>query len=63
MAALNVEHFDRRTGELTIGEDKDGKPRRIMIPEQAARLMADLGVDATDLVDRAYVDLLNGGSR
>ncbi|HPF35678.1 class IV adenylate cyclase [bacterium] len=30
---------------------------------EADRLMADLGVVETDLVDRAYVDLLNGGNR
>src|SRR5690606_23446154 len=32
--------FDRRTAELTIGNDKSGKPRRILIPSAAANLLA-----------------------
>ena len=32
--------FDKRTGELTIGKDKNGKPRRIKLPETAIALLA-----------------------
>ena len=38
MAALTVRDFDKRTSELTIAKDKNGKPRRIQIPPEAARL-------------------------
>jgi integrase len=40
VAHLTVADFDKRTLELTIGKDKNGKPRRIELPEQAARLLA-----------------------
>lgn len=40
MAGLTVGDFDSRTGELTIGKDKTGKPRRIKLPVDAAKLMA-----------------------
>ncbi|MEP2236271.1 MAG: tyrosine-type recombinase/integrase [Alteripontixanthobacter sp.] len=40
MAALTVGDFDKRTAELTIGEDKTGKPRRIKLPTEAAALLA-----------------------
>jgi len=33
--------FDKRTGELTIGKDKTGKPRRIKLPEEAVKLLAE----------------------
>lgn len=38
VAGLTVGCFDRRTSELTIGKDKSGKPRRILIPAVAAAL-------------------------
>lgn len=39
LAALSVSDFDRRTSELTVGKDKSGKPRRIRLPVEAAKLM------------------------
>lgn len=38
LATLNVGDFDRRTAELTIGKDKTGRPRRIQLPNEAAKL-------------------------
>ena len=35
-AKLTAGDFDQRTRELTIGKDKTGKPRRILIPSEAA---------------------------
>ena len=40
MASLNAGDFDKRTAELTISRDKTGKPRRIKLPAEAARLLA-----------------------
>lgn len=40
MAQLVAGDFDRRTSELTIGKDKAGKPRRIQLPTEAAKLFA-----------------------
>lgn len=40
LAALNARDFDKRTAELTIGKDKTGKPRRIQLPSEAAKLLA-----------------------
>lgn len=40
MAALTAGDFDKRTAELTIAKDKNGKPRRIKLPVEAARLFA-----------------------
>ena len=40
LAALTVSDFDDRTSELTIGKDKNGKPRRIKLPAEAKRLFA-----------------------
>ena len=40
VAALTVADFDKRTAELTIGKDKSGKPRRIVLPVAAASLFA-----------------------
>jgi integrase len=45
MAALTVGDFDKRTNELSIGKDKNGKPRRIQIPAEAASLMVEQGKD------------------
>jgi site-specific recombinase XerD len=41
LAAITAGDFDKRTAELTIGKDKTGKPRRIQLPKQAAKLLAD----------------------
>lgn len=38
VAALTVGDFDRRTRELTIGKDKAGNDRRIVVPQAAAEL-------------------------
>lgn len=38
MAQLTVGDFDKRTGELSIGKDKSGKPRRILLPQGAKAL-------------------------
>lgn len=41
VANLIVADFDSRTSELSIGKDKSGKPRRILIPSHAAKLFAE----------------------
>lgn len=41
LAKLKAADFDRRTLELTIGQDKNGKPRRIQLPTEAANLIAE----------------------
>lgn len=38
LSALVAGDFDKRTSELTIGKDKTGKPRRIQLPAEAAKL-------------------------
>ncbi|WP_243450808.1 tyrosine-type recombinase/integrase [Sandarakinorhabdus glacialis] len=38
LAALLAADFDKRTFELTIGKDKNGKPRRIQLPAEAGKL-------------------------
>lgn len=43
VAALTVAEFDRSTSELTIGKDKSGHNRRILVPATAARLFAGQG--------------------
>lgn len=40
LAALTAGDFDKRTAELTIGKDKNGKPRRIQLPAEAAKLLS-----------------------
>jgi integrase len=40
VAGLNAGDFDKRTRELTIGKDKSGKPRRILLPVDAAALFS-----------------------
>jgi integrase len=41
VANLNAGDFDKRTRELTIGKDKSGKPRRILLPTGAAALFTE----------------------
>jgi site-specific recombinase XerD len=41
MAALTAGEFDKRTAELTIAKDKDGRPRRIVVPAGAATLFTE----------------------
>ncbi len=45
VAGLNASDFDKRTLELTIGTDKSGKPRRILLPADAAALFAEQAKD------------------
>lgn len=45
IAALTAGDFDKRTAELTIGKDKTGKPRRIQLPAEAAKLLAAQATD------------------
>lgn len=40
LAGLTAGDFDKRTAELTIGKDKNGKPRRIQLPIEAAELLS-----------------------
>lgn len=40
VASLTVGDFDERTSELTIGRDKSGKSRRILVPRAVAALFA-----------------------
>ena len=39
-AQLLVADFDHRTSELTIGKDKTGRPRRILLPSAVAQLFS-----------------------
>jgi len=39
IAALTPAQFDQQTSELTVGEDKAGGNRRIIVPEDAGRLL------------------------
>jgi integrase len=39
LAALTAGDFDKRRSQLTIGKDKNGKPRQIKIPAEAAKLL------------------------
>lgn len=41
LASLIVADYDRRTRELTIGKDKNGKPRRIVLPLTTSALFAE----------------------
>ena len=45
LAALVVGDFDKRTADLTVGKDKNGKPRRIQLPKEAAKLLVDQAED------------------
>lgn len=40
LAALTAGDFEKHTSELTVGKDKNGKPRRIKVPAEAAKLLA-----------------------
>jgi integrase len=41
VASLTVSDFDQRTSELTIGKDKSGKPRRILLPPAVTALFTE----------------------
>lgn len=45
VAGLSTDDFDARTRELTIGKDKSGRPRRIVLPAEAAELCAGQAKD------------------
>jgi site-specific recombinase XerD len=45
LASLTAGDYDKRTRELTIGKDKNGKPRRIVLPATAAELFAKQKTD------------------
>ena len=59
MAALTAGDFDKRTAELTIGKDKTGKPRRIQLPAEAAKLFA---LQATDKLPGAPLFMRANGT-
>ncbi len=40
LASLQARDYEQRTNELTIGKDKNGKPRRIKLPPDAGKLVA-----------------------
>ena len=60
MASLSAGDFDRRTRELTIGEDKSGRPRRIIVPSAAAAVMEK---QAKDKLPAAPLFMRAGGAR
>lgn len=41
LAGLRVREFDKRTRTLTIGKDKNGKPRQILLPQSVADFLAE----------------------
>jgi integrase len=45
IAALTVADFDRHTSELTVGKDKAGNGRRIVVPASVARLLVAASKD------------------
>jgi site-specific recombinase XerD len=60
VAGLCVRDFDKRTGELTVGKDKAGQDRRILVPDAAAKLLAEL---AKDKLPAATLFMRAGGAR
>ena len=60
VAALKVRDFDPRTSELTIGKDKNGEPRRIVLPEDAGGLFS--GAAAERSVDEPLFVRANGSA-
>jgi integrase len=45
LALLTVGHFDKRLDTLTIGQDKQGKDRKIKLPKACAALMRRMSVN------------------
>lgn len=41
LAQLKAKDFDKRTRTLTIGKDKNGKPRQIVVPQKIADFLAE----------------------
>jgi integrase len=60
VAGLNVGDFDKRTRELTIGTDKAGAKRRILLPTDAAALFT---VQAKDKLPAAPLFARSNGKR
>lgn len=60
LAQLNAGDFDKRTTEVTIGKDKNGKPRRIAVPTAAATL---LGEQAANKLPGAPLFMRANGAR
>lgn len=60
IAALSVRDFDKRTSELTIGKDKSGKDRRILIPAAAAQLLEN---QSKNKLPAAPIFMRAGGER
>ena len=52
LAGLRVKDFDKRTRSLTIGEDKNGEPRQITVPQAIA---AFLTAQAKDKLPSAWL--------
>jgi len=60
MASLSAGDFDKRTRELTIGRDKSGRPRRIIVPEAVTTLLV---AQAKDKLPAAPLLMRRGGAR
>jgi site-specific recombinase XerD len=60
VAGLNVGDFDKRTRELTIGNDKSGRPRRVLLPADAAELFT---AQAKDKLPTATLFMRANGKR
>lgn len=58
MAAITAGDFDKRTSELTIGKDKTGRPRRIQVSTEAAKV---LGAEASDKLPTAPLFMRSNG--
>lgn len=60
MASLSAGDFDKRTRELSIGQDKSGKPRRIIVPDGVTALLT---VQGKDKLPAAPMLMRAGGAR
>jgi site-specific recombinase XerD len=60
LAGLTAGDFDKRTSELTIGKDKAGRDRRIVIPADAAKLLT---AQAADKLPGAALFMRSNGKR
>lgn len=60
VASLSSGDFDKRTRELTIGKDKSGKPRRIIVPESVAQQIA---AETKDRLPTAALFMRANGNR
>lgn len=62
LAALTVAHFDSRLNTLTVGKDKQGKDRKVKLPESTAALLraaASCKLPAAPLFSRADGSMWN----